>query len=101
MTTLSERLDVDLEAMPPAVHDSALAEAARMAAKLLESSADGVDGSVRDTAALLKELRGTLAELRALAAVTVGGQEDDVERLMGAGPGEVLEFRARGGRKTS
>lgn len=72
-----------------------------MAAKMLESSSNDVDGSVRDTAALLKELRGTLAELRALAAVTLGGQRDDVERLMDAGPGEVLEFRARGGRKTS
>lgn len=100
MTTLSERLDADLEAMPPAVRDSALAEAARMAAKLLESSANDVDGSVRDTAALLKELRGTLAELRALAAVTLGGQQDDVERLMDAGA-VVVEFRARGGRQTS
>lgn len=100
--SIRSRLATERASWPPVVRDSALAEAAELAAGLLDSASSDVDGSVRDTAALLKELRATMSELRALAAATPGAEEDPLERLESAGPSNVLEFRDRGGpRKTS
>lgn len=102
MTTIQERLSAERQSWPPSVRDSALAEAAELAAGLLDSASNEVDGSIRDTAALLKELRATMSELRALAYATPGAEDDAVERLESAGPSNVVEFRDRGGpRKTS
>jgi hypothetical protein len=97
VTTIRERLSGERQSWPPSVRDSALAEAAELAAGLLDSATSTIDGSIRDTAALLKELRATMAELRALAAVTTGGRQDPVDKLEGAGPSNVVEFRDRGG----
>jgi len=99
VTTIQERLSDERQTWPPSVRDSALAEAAHLAAGLLDSASSAIDGSIRDTAALLKELRATMAELRALAAVTPGQEDDPVDQLTDAGPGAVMEFRARGGRQ--
>lgn len=95
--SIRSRLAAERASWPPAVRDSALAEAAELAAGLLDSASSDMDGSVRDTAALLKELRVTMSELRALAYATPGAEDDAVERLESAGPSNVLEFRDRGG----
>ncbi len=100
--SIRSRLATERASWPLSVRDSALAEAAELAAGMLDWASGDIGGSVRDTAALLKELRATMSELRALAYATPDGQEDPVERLEGAGPSNVLEFRDRGGpRKTS
>lgn len=100
--SISSRLATERQSWPPSVRDSALAEAAELAAGLLDSASSSIDGSVRDTAALLKELRATMAELRELASRTPGQEDDPVDQLMDAGPresGAVVPFRARGGRQ--
>ncbi len=100
--SIADRLSDERLTWPPSVRYSALAEAAELAASLLDSASNEIDGSVRDTAALLKELRATMAELRELASRTPGQEDDPVDALMDAGPrepGTVVSLRARGGRQ--
>jgi hypothetical protein len=69
---VAEALDADLAALPEALRVSGLAGAARrMAAAIDEGPADSA------LPLLVRELRLTLSELRALARTTGGGELDD------------------------
>ncbi len=59
---MSESLRADLDGMPKAVRESTLAAGARVAAAILDD-----EPGARDAAALLKELRATMAELKIMA----------------------------------
>jgi len=92
---VSEALDDDLEGMPEAVRNSTLAAGARVAAKILDD-----EPGARDAASLLKELRGTMAELRAMADAAPEESDpiDELNRRRAARqPGTDLSQRAAGG----
>jgi hypothetical protein len=72
---VSEALDDELNGMPEAVRDSTLAAGARIAAEILDSQP-----GARDAASLLKELRGTMAELRTMADAAPA-EEDPIDEL--------------------
>jgi hypothetical protein len=73
--TVSKALLADLDGMPEAVRNSTLAAGARVAAGILDS-----EPGARDAASLLKELRATMAELRAMADAAPA-EEDPIDEL--------------------
>lgn len=93
--SVRDALEADLGEMPPAVRDSALAAVARNLADTLDAGC-----GARDCAAVAKEIRVALAELRTMAD-RVPGEADPIDELSRRGADRITDApvpdRAAGG----
>jgi len=78
-----DALEQELRALPPALQESSLAEAARLAAEELDTRP-----GTRDLAALLKEYRAILGELRERSR-EAPSESDPIQQSQERGPAPI------------